>query len=82
MAGCDAVVLGQSLAALIDELEEAPTSKRLLVDNVAAIILAEGGESKNETLACACKLPPGHARPRGAPGGALPGGSAACRLPY
>ena len=46
VAACDAVVLGQSLAALIDELEGTPTSKRLLVDNVAAIILAEGGGSQ------------------------------------
>ncbi|CAE7373674.1 RE1, partial [Symbiodinium necroappetens] len=33
VAACDAVVLGQSLAALVDELEGTSTSKRLLVDN-------------------------------------------------
>ena len=45
VAACEAVVLTQSLSALVDELEGVSTSKRLLVDNVAAITLAEGGGS-------------------------------------
>ncbi|CAE7214926.1 GIP, partial [Symbiodinium sp. CCMP2456] len=46
VAGCEGLVLGQSLEALIQELEGEPQMKRLLVDNTAAVILAEGGGSQ------------------------------------
>ena len=46
VASCEAVVLGQSLEALVNELTPGPIRKRLQVDNTAAICLAEGGGSQ------------------------------------
>ena len=44
-AGCEGVTLAQSLEALIAELEESSSCKNLMVDNTAAVTLAEGGGS-------------------------------------
>ena len=44
-AGCEGVTLSQSLEALICELDGAPGPKNLMVDNTAAVTLAEGGGS-------------------------------------
>ena len=46
VSGCEGVVLGQSLEALICELEESRCSKHLMVDNTAAVTLAAGGGSQ------------------------------------
>ena len=46
MAGCEGVVLGQSLGALIQELDGSVGCMRLMVDNTAALTLAEGGGSQ------------------------------------
>ena len=43
VAACEGVVLGQSVEALVNELSSDLSVKQLLVDNVAAIVLAEGG---------------------------------------
>ncbi|CAE6948806.1 RE1 [Symbiodinium sp. CCMP2592] len=44
-AGCEGVTLSQSLEALIVELDGSMGVKNLMVDNIAAITLAEGGGS-------------------------------------
>ena len=46
VAACEGVVLSQSLEALVAELEGSAGVKRLLVDNTAAVTLAEGGGSQ------------------------------------
>ena len=46
IAACEAVVLGQSMQALVSTLGEGVGPMLLLVDNVAAIVLAEGGGSQ------------------------------------
>ena len=46
VSGCEGVVLAQSLEALVCELEETLCTKHLLVDNTAAVTLAEGGGSQ------------------------------------
>ncbi|CAE7242537.1 GIP [Symbiodinium sp. CCMP2592] len=48
VSGCEGVVLGQSLEALIVELEEGPCCKHLMIDNTAAVTLA-GGEGSQRT---------------------------------
>ena len=45
VGACEGVVLGQSLTALLKEFDVALEPMRLLVDNLAAIVLAEGGGS-------------------------------------
>ncbi|CAE7251152.1 GIP [Symbiodinium sp. CCMP2592] len=44
-AGCEGVTLAQSLEALISELDGSTGPKKLLVDNTAAVTIAEGGGS-------------------------------------
>ena len=44
-AGCEGVTLAQSLEALINELDGSVGLKNLMVDNTAAVTLAEGGGS-------------------------------------
>ena len=46
IAACEAVVLGQSMQALVSTLGQGVGPMLLLVDNVAAIVLAEGGGSQ------------------------------------
>ena len=46
IAGCEGVVLGQSAEALLGDLTEGLDIKRLRVDNLAAIVIAEGGGSQ------------------------------------
>ena len=46
IAGCEAVVLAQSAEALLNDLCGTLEVKRLLVDNLAAIVIAEGGGSQ------------------------------------
>ena len=45
VGACEGVVLGQSLRALLREFDVVLGPMRLLVDNIAAIVLAEGGGS-------------------------------------
>ncbi|CAE7268499.1 GIP [Symbiodinium microadriaticum] len=45
VGACEGVVLGQSLTALLKEFDVRLGPMRLLVDNLAAIVLAEGGGS-------------------------------------
>ena len=44
-AGCEGVTLAQSLEALTNELDDSAGAKDLLVDNTAAVTIAEGGGS-------------------------------------
>ena len=46
VSGCEGVVMAQSLEALICEIEESSCTKRLMVDNTAAVTLATGGGSQ------------------------------------
>ena len=46
IAGCEAVVLAQSAEALLNDLCGTLEAKRLQVDNLAAIVIAEGGGSQ------------------------------------
>ena len=46
VAGCEGVVLSQSLAALICELQESTCRKHLMIDNTAAVTLANGEGSQ------------------------------------
>ena len=45
VAACEGTVLGQSIESLIAELVDSLEPKQLLVDNIAAVVLAEGGGS-------------------------------------
>ena len=57
IAGCEGVVLGQSAEALLGDLTADLATKRLCVDNLAAIVIAEGGGlSTYETFACESQL--------------------------
>ena len=45
VAACEGTVLGQSTESLIAELADSLSPMQLLVDNLAAVVLAEGGGS-------------------------------------